>query len=476
MAGVTDQGWEPKLFSEIRETMSDSAKGFYGEAFPTTPESPFGGLSNIVSAPIKDIWDLGQAILDTQTRSTATGIYLDYLAELVGLTRLESSGSVGNLLVTGKAGTTIQSNTAVKDELSRVVLIEDSTGINRSTSYQSTFEVKTVLDNVDYTIVIGGLSVTFNSSVGNDAEFILLGLKANIEANTLYLTEVVDNQLTITYPNYNNLLATTNSDTLVLYSVGVLVSGEAALEGDLIFESDTITTLVTPNLGIYSVTNPLEFTVGRDRETDEELRVRMSEREQSTGTATKPSIEAALSEVTGVSNALLRVNDTLEDDPITGIPAKQFEAIVTGGDENSIAEVLHRTKPVMGVMHGDILKTITDSNGDTQPVRFSRPTTPYAWVRITYTINSEEEFPTGGEATMKSLVVAKGNNMYQGEDLEATKFYGEIYKVQGVYVNNIEVALTDELTDTPNFVTTPIPLDETQSVSFQESTVVVTTA
>lgn len=476
MAGVTDKGWEAKLFSEILSNMSDGAKEFYGESFPTTPESTFGGLSNIVTAPIKDTWDLGQAILDTQNRSTATGIYLNYLAELVGLTRLESSGSVGNLLFTGKAGTTVQANTACKDLDGRVVLTDSAVGINRSSCYKSTFSIKTFQDNEDYIIVVEGITTTFNSGTGKDIDFVISGLKTLIDINNDTINTIVGQTLVITYPSSNNQLTTTNSNNITLVSIGTLISAESAEEGDLTFEANSIVSLITSNLGIISVTNPLQFTAGRDQETDSELRIRMAEREQSTGTATKPSIEAALSEITGVSSAFVRVNDTLQDDPVTGIPAKSFETFISGGDEDSIAEVIWTTKPAMGQTHGDVLKTILDRNGDTQSVKFSRPTTPYAWVRITYTINSEEDFPTGGEDIMKGLVVEKGQSMYQGEDLEPTKFYGSVYKVKGIYVSNIEVAITNELTDTPTYTTDTIPVDKTQILTFQESTVIVTTS
>lgn len=474
MAGVTDNGWETITHQEIVELYQEGAKEVWGDV-PTTPDSVLGELFNIVAAPIKDLWELGKQVEDTQNRDSATGIYLDYLAELVGLTRLHETGATGDILFTGKVGTSIPINTVCKDTQARNVLTTESGTINRSNCYQSTFSIDVVADDTDYVIVVEGVSNTFNSGTGATEELILLGLKANLDANTETINTIVGSTIVISYPSFNNLLTTTNTDNITLDSVGVLVASESAETGDLDFYEETVTTLVTSNLGVYTVTNPADFISGRLEETDEELRLRMAEREQSTGTATKPAIEASLEDIVGVSRAYLVVNDTLEDDPVTGVPAKSFETFVTGGDSTDIAQTIWDTKPAMGATHGTIETTIIDRNGDTQSVKFSRLTEKIGWLRITYTINSEEDFPAAGESTMESLVIDKGNSMYDGEDLTPTKFYGTLYTVQGVYIESIEVAITDTLDETPVYGTTTLSVSKSENLNFSEASVSITT-
>ena len=123
-----------------------------------------------------------------------------------------------------------------------------------------------------------------------------------------FTSVIVDETIVVTLDSNNNILSTTNSFNVTLDSVGGLVSGEAVDLGDLTFLANTITELVGTNIQIISVTNPDDFTAGRDRETDAELRLRMAEREQSTGTATKPAIEASISEVDGVTGVLVVEN------------------------------------------------------------------------------------------------------------------------------------------------------------------------
>lgn len=477
MAGVTDKGWEPKTFQEILDSLAERAKLAYGEDFPTTPDSGFGQLANIFSVDVKDLWDVGEEVEDTQNRDTATGLYLDYLAALVGLTRQTASGATGFILFKGTAGTTVVLGTVCRDINNRNILTTEELVLNRANCYSSGFSVGAVQDNTDYTIVVEGIDNTINSGVGATELSILNALKASIDINN-DTTNVVDTDnliLEITFPSSNNTLTTTNSSNLNLVSVGTLILAESAETGDIDVFADTVNQLITPNVNIQEVNNPFAFQSGRDLETDPELRQRMAEREQSTGTATKPSIEASISEIVGVTSVFVDVNDTLNDDLVTGIPAKHFETFVAGGDENSIAEVLWKTKSLFGQTHGDIQKTIIDDNGDTQGVKFSRPTTKYAWVRVTYTINDEEVFPADGEARMQIAVTDYGNNMDQGEDFEPTKFFCPLYTIQGVYISNIEIAVTDNEMDTPVYQTTRIPVEKTTTLSFTESRVPITT-
>ena len=477
MAGVTDQGWEPKTLQDILDSVSDKAKQEWGEDFPTTPDSVFGQLANIIGADVKDLWDMGEEVEDTQNRDSATGLYLDYLAALVGLTRQEARGATGDVLFTGQVDTTVFINTACKSQDGKVVLTTEENTLNRSNCFESTFSVNSLQDNTDYTIFVEGIENTMNSGVGSSAIVILNSLKALIDANntTINLVNEDEETLTITYQSANNELTTTNSNNLTLDSVASLVPAESAETGKVNLEANTITNLITPNLGISSINNPDAFESGRDLETDPELRLRMTQREQSTGTATKPSIEASVAEIAGVTSVYVEVNDTLNDDSVTGVPAKSFETFVSGGSSNTIAEVLWKTKPLFGQTFGDVEELIIDDNGDTQSIKFSRPTEKFAWVRVTYTVNDEEAFAPDGEERMKKVVTDYGNNMYQGEDFEPTKFYGPLYTVQGVYINEIEIAITGDEITPPAYQTARIPISKTTTLSFDESRVPITT-
>lgn len=473
MSGVTSQGFESKQYSEIVNELAATAKTpeYFGEQFPVTPDSIFGILSGIFSGALKDQWDLSSSVADQGNRDKAEGKYLDDLAALIGLTRLLASGSTGVLLFTGANNTVVPSNTPVKSTANnQIVLTTNLLTLNRLACYQSRFNIPSVTAGQTYTITINGSAYSVVASSGQSVSTVsnLIIDAINLGSAGLYnaIFNVANNNIIVTSGTSNNNLLTSNSATVNLVSVGSLVEAKAVTAGAIQFYAGTLTTLVSPVIGITTVTNLIDFSVGRDEETDPELRIRMEEREQSTGTATKPSIEASLSEVNGVSFAYVIENTTFATDA-DGRPPKSYEAYVNGGLDSAIAEVVWETKPAGIETWGDTSVVVIDNNGDSQLVKFSRFTNKYAWVRVTYSINSEEEFLPDGETQIKDAVVETGNSFYRGEDLEPTKFYGNIYsKVGGVYVVKIEVAITDLPSDTPTYSTTRIPVNNVTNLIF----------
>ena len=480
MAGVTSEGLIPKTYNEIVTDITDRAvlPEYFGEEMPTSPDSIFGVLTAIIAASLKDQWDLSQNVADQQNRDKAEGKYLDDLAALVGLTRIKQSGSTGRLQFFGQPTASIPNRTAVQDLEKRIVLTQEALVLNRSVCYTSSFAVNTPLPNTVYSVVVEGIDFNINSGSGTPtAEYILQLLNANIGVQSNFSSSLSDDDLlmTITYDGFQNLLTTTNTNNLTLSLISSVVDATAVDEGALVFQAGVLDSIISPLSLISSVTNPAQFNLGRGEETDAELRIRMADREQSTGTATKPSIEASLEDIVGVTSALVRENITLVTDA-DNVPAKSYESFVQGGDEDDIANVIWATKPAGIQTYGDISRNVIDENGDTQTVLFSRLTDQYAWVKVTYQINSEEDFPANGEVLIKEAVVETGVAMYLGEDFEPTKFYGNIYKnVAGVYVSLIEIATTTLPTDTPVYTTVRIPVSQTEKLIFDTSRVPVTT-
>ena len=476
MAGVSPTGFDPKTYDELVEEITTRAKteDFFGLNFPTTPDSVFGIHTGVLSGSFVSLWNLGQSVANQQNRDTAEGVYLDYLAGLIGLSRLLAVGSTGTLLFSGRQNASIPAQFVVADNQSRNVLTNDDLVLNRAGCYQSTFGVAIVTPLEDYTLVIESDTYTYTASSEPTEEEILIGLVDLIGTQSTYNATQVENTVVVTYNSNNNILTTTNSSTLDLLSIGSLISATSALVGDLEYPADTITTLISPNLDIDSVTNPSTFIVGRLTETDEELRIRMSEREQSTGTATKPSIETAIASISGVTCVFVTENESLVTDS-RGIPPKSYETLVSGGNENDIAQVVWETKPAGIGTFGSISKVVIDKNGDQQTVNFSRKDQRFAWMRVAYTINNEEVFPSDGESAMRASVVAEGDDMYDGEDYEPTKFYGALYTTSGMYVTQIEIAMTEDPLDTPVYQTTMIPIERTEQLNFDVSRVELTT-
>ncbi len=478
MAGVTDNGFVPKQLSSIINDITTTAntEQYFGEKFPTSPQSAFGILTGVIAGSgLISLWNLADAVAKQQNVMTASGIYLDYLARIAGIFRFKASGSSGYLLFTGKQATVIEAAFPVEDNLKRMVLTQDKITLTRANCYTSTFTASNVQDNTDYIIIAEGLPYSYNSGDSATKETIAQGLGALLDTSP-YVTATVDGEnVTLTFKSRNNALTTTNSDNITLVSVGALVISGAVETGALDFPSNTITTLVVNNLNIFSVTNPFPFEEGRERETDEEIRARILKEDATGGNATYAAIVAALSNVTGVTSVFIDENETMKTNA-KGVPAKSYAVYVTGGSDDDIANVIFHTKPCGIYTYGAITKILKDANGNEKAVSFSRNTEEFAWLKINYTINSEEEFPSNGEDLLKQAVVEYGDTLEAGEDFVPSKFYGAAYSIKGIFVSDIEIATTSSATDTPNYTKEIIHVDKTTSLVFNVSRVTLSTS
>lgn len=473
MAGITANGFEPKLYTEIINDLQTRAKSpeYFGEQLPVTPDSIFGILAGVFGAGLKDQWDLSAAVANQGNRDKAEGKYLDDLAGLIGLTRLSASGSTGTLLFTGANNITVPQFTPVRSTSNQeIVLTDNALTINRNACNQSRFTLPSVVAGNTYTITVNGTPYSLTAAIGQSAPTVASSLANAIAVGggTEYTAEwsIATGQILVYSLASSNNLSTSNSVGINFISASSLIEATAATTGSIQFFEGTLTTIIQPVIGITSVTNLTEWSVGREEETDAELRQRMADYEQSTGTATKPAIETTVSNLEGVSTAYVVQNTgwTVDAD---GRPPKSYELYVAGGLDSQIANAAWETKPAGIELWGDISVEVIDRNGDPQIVKFSRFDNKYAWVRVTYLINSEEEFLPDGEANIKAAVVETGSKFYRGEDLEPTKFYGNIYsKVSGVYISKIEVAITNNPTDTPAWSTTRLPVDNITNLLF----------
>ncbi|QXN60107.1 hypothetical protein KUA24_40 [Vibrio phage HNL01] len=463
--GATPNGWLSKPFQTIVDELAEELTVKTGKVQPTTPDSAIGQILNTFALQVKDSYDLGQAITDQTRLSKATGVYLDYIAEAVSLYRLPASGSNGDLLFSGEQGAEVPLNFPVKDDLNRTVITFGSAILNRTECHEILVTVNILQASAEYRIVVNGNPYTYTANSSDTKDTILDILAAIINTNGKATAVKGDEGLRVKGLTLDNTLAVSVSSNMLTPEVSTLIPAEAVTEGSLNFPQETLTTLQGVAIGLTKVTNLKDFTRGRLVERDEELRVRIAAQSENAGTATKPALEASLRNTEGVTSALVIENDTMET--VNGIPPKAFQCFVSGGEEQDIAETIYNTMPATIGTAGDISRNVIDDNGDVKVVKFSREPLVPAWLRITYTLNSEESFPADGEDLMIEACINKGNSMYKGEDLVGSKFYSALYaSTSGMYVTNVEAAVTSSGSDTPTYTNAPIAVAQAQALEF----------
>jgi len=104
---LTDQGFTPKSFSEIRNDISDNLKLALGSDIDTSATSRIGQFVDIVSNEIYSTWQAMQDVYNSWFPNTSTGVSLDNVAAITNTFRLPATSARASVYYVGDAGTVI---------------------------------------------------------------------------------------------------------------------------------------------------------------------------------------------------------------------------------------------------------------------------------------------------------------------------------------------------------------------------------
>lgn len=470
--GLTEDGFKRKLLAEIKASLETRMNDEF-KPIDTSPQSVVGQFIGVISEIADEIWQNMELIHLSQSPDSAEGVNLDNVAALTNNVRLDATSSSAKIVVFGTQGTTIPAGSLIRQSgTGELFQVSADVDIDVAASVTSTVSVNTLADATLYTVSITrpGEPTTnydYTSAVPpNDANDILSGLKTEIDNDTAAdLTVTIDalaETMTIVDTDGVNVYGITVSTELDIDTFGSQGDTASVNEDDIAVPIGTLTTIETPVSGWDSVDNIVAGQEGRDIETDDEFRTRRKLSLSVAGATTVPAIEARLvSGVPEVSSAFVIENRDGTVDPITLLPGHSFEAVVqapTGLDvdgveiDQKIANQIWEVKPAGIQPFGDITKIVTDSQGVSQPVSFSRPSVRYVHMRVTIDLYDEEVFPDiGGIATIAQDLVDFGNNLTLGQDLIFQRFFDSVFNTEGVLeITVFEWGIEDNPTDVPS--------------------------
>ena len=173
-------------------------------------------------------------------------------------------------------------------------------------------------------------------------------------------------------------------------------------------------------------------------ETDAEVRKRMNAATAARGAFSMDSLEAAIREVPGVTQVLIRVNE--EDTAVDGIPGHTIAVYVNNGDLDLIADAIWRKKPPGIGTYGTKSRTVTDDRGNLHTVRLSRPVPVGIGFRVA--LRSYDGFDEEAvTAVIKETLFNYANALEIGAPINVPQLYGRIYQAVGSYASTF--AITD---------------------------------
>lgn len=247
------------------------------------------------------------------------------------------------------------------------------------------------------------------------------------------------------------------------------VSATASVKGAIVAAAGTLVNIITPYAGWTAVTNGADTTPGTPDETDSALRTRQQVSTMTTSSSLVESVYGALLNLTGVDYARVYQNlDTATD--ARGIPAKCIAAVVHGGVDTDIANVLWE-KASAFPQYGTTTVTVADSQGFSYDMNFIRPTAVPVYVAISVTVVSASLWPADGADRIKNAIISYatggslalgvtpdwGKDGFQiGENVYASELYIPINSVPGAQITAVTVG------------TTVSPLDPSVTIDWDE--------
>jgi len=192
-------------------------------------------------------------------------------------------------------------------------------------------------------------------------------------------------------------------------------------EGPISAAPGEINKIVTPTLGWTSIINAAAATVGAYSESDAELRSRQASSTAQPSRTVLEGIKGGIFSISGVTRSEVYENDTKAVDS-RGLPANSISAVVEGGTDADIANIIFSRKGPGCYTNGSITVPVTDQYGAVTPIRFSRPT--YVDIDVVVNVKSFAGYTTETTSNIKSAVEDYCNSLSIGDSLLVSSLWG----------------------------------------------------
>jgi hypothetical protein len=437
--GVVSTGINIKRLADIKLEIENAIKADFGDSINLDPASLLGQQVGIFSKAVSDAWELLGDIYDSQYPASSSGVSLENVAALVGIvkqTATKSTVVVQKLF--GTVSTVVPSGTVFSvsgNSAARFVTDADVTLIAGTDEVQ-TISFSATPTSGSFKLVLDD-ETTAAISYTADAAAVQAALRALNALSAVTVSGTFATNFVVTFTGADGLqaqsLMTVDSNTLdaggaVTVTIAETTPGvnqgaasmTAETAGAIVVPARSLTVIETPVSGLTSTKNTFAGVTGQDLETDAELRIRRALSTQISGNATVEAIRSELLDIANVLSVSIFENATNTTDG-DGRPAKSYECVVQDGDEDTIAAKMWETKPAgiettSTATGGDkITKVVTDSQGISHTIYFSRPTPIIIYLDLTLTVTSD--YPADGDTQVENAVIAYGDSLGVGDDV-----------------------------------------------------------
>ena len=166
-------------------------------------------------------------------------------------------------------------------------------------------------------------------------------------------------------------------------------------------------------------------------ETDNEYRSRYGRLTARNARGSTEAILAAVLEVEGVTDALIRENATEDAETVQGksIDPHSNCVVVDGGSDANVAAAIGRSKPAGVGTSGDTTINVPHPGGWSVTIQFSRVSLVSLKAKLTLTLG--EDFPSDGTTRIIQRVIAHVNGLPLAQHLETQRLLADVLSVPG---------------------------------------------
>lgn len=480
---VKDDGFVKRSLQQILTSFNTQLIALFGPAVDVSPEGPTGQQVGLQAAGLADNWDALQEIYNSLDPAYATGAALDRVCAYNNIQRIAAAETaVDGVLYTDSAnsGVTIPAGSqarrvrgAVVFSLTAPVVIAPGSCRDIYLKFAAgpvggtTYTVTTSFGAFSYTCPSGSdpAAMAFQTLVGiagkintpsggsnpSQDAWLQKGGVAQVWVGGSLGTPLVDTiggaQVTsgpvIRIVNPNLSFGVTVSSTWDLQAVGSVGKFICNDVGAQTVNPNELTSIVTPQTGWIGVTNLALAAVGRDMETDEQLRIRRK-KSLGQGYSTEAAMAAYLLNNLPHITAVTVTSNRGDSEDSYHNPPHSVTVTYMGSDTNDeVAAAIWACAPAGIAFGGNTAGTAVDSQGTNHTVKFTIPVATRIWVRVLYDLYSEEAFPVDGQAQIAAAVAAwAATEFIPGKDVIAPRMLGPAYTVPGIG-NMVITASTD---------------------------------
>jgi uncharacterized phage protein gp47/JayE len=232
------------------------------------------------------------------------------------------------------------------------------------------------------------------------------------------------------------------------------VTAVAQQPGAITADINTVNVIYTPQLGWSTVNNPVHIAVpGAPVESDAALRRRQAASVALPASSPLAAIYAAIGQIPGVTQWTVYENNTSATDA-NGVPSHSIDVIVAGGDLQTIANTIQKTKSEGTGTYGSETFTVIDT-GSGLPIVIHFDVLTETPVYVSITIKALPGFAGSTVAAIQNSVSAFLENLPIGGEV----FYSQLYSPASLdsvglgstyYITALTVGLTPSPTGMTN--------------------------